>query len=141
MSDRSMKIEDLQDIDEIIEFLIKNSPDSKKKDAGFDYILILDFFPRLKDWNKRDKFTKEELEEFKNNFDYESFGIDREEATAAIKDFRSIRRVIKWIVDQMPTEHLEDIARKVLRDVYFTKGCDGKIDKFKENISRKYWET
>lgn len=125
-------------IDDVVDVLMSGSSKNSIRDTASDAILV-DFFSRLSDFDKRVDIDEEDIELFKKEFDFESIGIDRTKAQQAIKKMRSIDRIVDTLIDLMPQEILEDLARDHIRKIWFEQNVKGDLEAFKNSLNYKWW--
>lgn len=135
-------VDSMNSVDEVIDFLIYQTPDRTTDAACHDALLVSEFFPQLgQDFHNCSDFTEEQVENFKNTFDYERFGLDRETARKRIAKFRSIERILDTLVMLMPAEIKQELMRKYLLEIWFKQNSNGDLDHFKRNLNQDYWVT
>lgn len=124
--------------DEVLDFLIFNTPERTTNSSVFDHIL-LSFFAGLKDFEDRQDFDEHEVDQFKVFFPYEEYGLNRESMLEKLKNYRSINRIVDEIVDEMPAETRNEIAREHLKKFWFEEACQGDLNKFVTALKPGYW--
>lgn len=125
-------------VDEVLDFLVYNTPEQTTKASAFDHLLLM-FFAGLPDFDGRNDFDETEVELFKDLFPYEEFGLDRKEMTNKLKNYRSINRIIDEIVDEMPDETKTELAREHLQKFWFEEKYDSDLNKFVTALKPSYW--
>lgn len=135
-------VDDLNSIDEIVDFLVYNTPDRTTDACTHDAMLVFDFFPQLgPEFHECPDFTEEQVEKFKDTFDYERFGLDCETARKRIEKYRSIERILDVLVMLMPADIKQQLMRKYLLEIWFKQNSNGNLDHFKGSLNRDYWLT
>lgn len=135
-------IDNINSIDEVIDFLIFKTPDHTTDAACHDCLLVSEFFPQLgQEFHNCPDFSEEHVENFKNTFDYERFGLDREAARKRIEKYRSIERILDKLVMLMPADVKQQLMRKYLLEVWFEQNSNGNLDHFKRNLKKDFWVT
>jgi hypothetical protein len=132
--------DDLNSVEEIIDFLVKHSSEKLKEDASHDAILVLDFFPRLGiEFHTSPDFSEDQVNKFKEEFDYERYGLDRELALKKIEKYRSIDRILDTLVKMLPANVKDDLMQRYLLEVWFKQNSKGDLEHFKSSLKRDYW--
>jgi hypothetical protein len=135
-------VDNMNSVDEVIDFLVHQTPDRTTDASCYDALLVNEFFPQLgQDFHVCSDFTEEQVENFKNTFCYERFGLDRETSRKRIAKFRSIERVLDTLVMLMPVDIKQQLMKEYLLEIWFKQNSDGNLDHFKSNLNRKYWIT
>lgn len=134
-------VDNLETIEDIIEYLINDTPLCTTMDAAHDHILVEVFFPMIgpRFYHEADIY-EDDVDFFKQNFPYEKYlGDKAEKAKEKIENYRSIQRIIDTIVSMMKQNQVEKIAKQHIKTVYFEKNFNKDLQKFKQSINRKYW--
>ena len=132
--------DDLNSAEEIVDFLVKRCSKKLKDDAIHDAILVFDFFPRLGiEFHTSPDFSEDQVNKFKEQFDYERYGLDREAALKKIEKYRSIDRVLDTLVKMIPANVKNDLMRRYLLEVWFEQNSKGDLKHFKSSLKKDYW--
>ena len=133
--------DNLQTVEEIIDYLIHNTQMSTTADCAHDHLLVDKFFPLIGSrFHTESDVGEDDVEFFKETFDYETYlGGKADEAKEKIKDMRSVGRIIDTIIGMMSQKKLEELAKEHLRVQWFERNFDSNLEKFKEGLNRKYW--
>lgn len=135
-------IDDLDNVEDVINLLINKASDQIKDNASHDAILVLDFFPRLgPDFYTSPDFSEEQVKEFKEAFNYERYGLDKEVALKKIEKYRSVDRILDKLVEIMPVDVKNDLMRRYLLEVWYTQNSNSDLEHFKSSLKRDYWLT
>lgn len=133
-------VNDLNTADEIVDFLVLQTPNRTTDAACHDALLVFDFFPQLgEDFQTCPDIEEEQVEHFKETFDYASVGIDPEVARSRIKNFRSITRILDTLVMLMPANIKQQLMRKYLLEIWLDQNSGGDLQHFKESLNRDFW--
>jgi hypothetical protein len=132
-------IDGLNSADEVINFLVQNMSDRIKIDASHDAIIVLEFFPRLgPEFHTSPDFKEEQVQEFIQSFDYERYSLDKATKNS-IEKYRSIDRIVDKLVEMLPTNVKDEIIRKYLLEVWFSKNSKSDLKHFKDSLVKDYW--
>jgi len=127
--------------DELIDFLVVQTPQSTTDDACCDAMLVEHFFPEIGPRFEQECDVHEgDIEKFKDAFPYEKFGLDRERTRKAIDKLRSIRAIIDRVVEQLPVEVKNEIARQHIKRIWFEENAGSDFEVFKESVNPQYWK-
>jgi hypothetical protein len=133
-------IDTLSSAEEIADFLVKRCSEKLKDDASHDAILVFDFFPRLGvEFHTSPDFSEDQVNKFKEQFDYERYGLDREATLKKIEKYRSIDRVLDTLVKILPANVKNDLMRRYLLEVWFEQNSKGDLEHFKSSLKKDYW--
>lgn len=133
-------VDDLNSPEEVIDFLINGTPERTTDAACHDALLIFDFFPGLgEEFNQCPDFQEEQVENFKETFDYTSIGVDPEVAQDRIKNFRSIDRVLDTLVMLIPADIKQQLMKKYLLEIWLNQNSGGDLQHFKQSLNRDFW--
>jgi len=133
-------IDGLSSVDEVIDNLVRNASEQTKKDASHDALLVFDFFPRLgPGFQTSPDFTKEQVQQFKDEFNYERYGLERETALKRIEKYRSIDQILDALVEMIPVEVREQLMRRYLLEIWFKQNSKGDLEHFRDSLKRDYW--
>jgi|GEM_PF-3663632 len=127
--------------DELINFLVVQTPQETTDDACSDYLLVEEFFPiiGLRFETECDVY-EEDIQRFKDQFPYEKFGLDREQTQKAIDKLRSIRAIVDRLVEQLPHEVKDELARQHLKRIWFEQNAGSDFEVFKRSVNPHYWQ-
>ena len=133
-------VDGLNTADEIVNFLIHNTPDKTTDASCHDALLVFDFFPQLgEDFQTCPDIQEEQVEHFKETFDYTSVGLDPEVARSRIKNFRSIGRILDMLVMLMPSDFKQQLMKKYLLEIWLSQNSGGDLQHFKQSLDRDFW--
>lgn len=134
------RIDDCECIEDLIDFLVKQTPQRTTQEACADALLVFEFFPTLgPEFQRSPEITEDQLERFKNDFDYSKIGVDRDVALGKVKDITSITKVIDTLVELISQEIKEELMRVYLAEVWYKQNSNGDLNHFKQNLNRDYW--
>lgn len=133
-------IDNMDSVEEIIDFLVYQTPDRTTDAACHDCLLTSEFFPQLgQEFHNCPDFSEDQVTNFKDTFDYERFGLDREAARKRIEKYRSIERILDTLVMLMSADIKQDLMRKYLLEIWYKQNSDSNLDHFKRNLNQDYW--
>lgn len=133
-------IDGFDNVDDVIQFLIHDTPERTTNDSCHDALLVFDFFPMLgPSFAQCPNFEEEQVERFKETFGYERFGLDREAALKRIEKYRSIDRILDTLVMLMPAHIKQELMKRYLLEVWFNQNSKGNLEFFKSSLNRDYW--
>jgi len=133
-------VDSFDNVDDVIRFLIHDTPDRTTDDACHDALLVFDFFPQLgPEFSQCPDFQEEQVERFKETFDYERFGLDKQATLKRIEKCRSIDKVLDTLVILMPADIKQQLMKRYLMEIWFDQNSGGDLKHFKNNLSRDYW--
>lgn len=127
-----------KDVDEILDFLVFQTPERTTDAAIFDHLLLL-FFSGLPDFHGRQDIDEKEVEEFKREIPYEEYGLNRESMLEKLKNYRSVNRIIEEVIEEMSSEEKTELATEHLRKFWFEEKCNHDIAKFVTALKPSYW--
>lgn len=133
-------VDEMNSIEEIIEFLVNGTPDRTTNASCHDALLVSEFFPQLgQEFHNCPDFSEDQVNNFKDTFDYERFGLDREAARKRVEKYRSIERILDTLVMLMSADVKQELMRKYLLEVWFKQNSNSNLDHFKRNLNQDYW--
>lgn len=140
-----MKIEQLQKIkdpDTLVNTLLDNAP-QVVNDGAFDHLLVECFFPNLDEsFKTREVIKDEEIENFKNSFDYSKVGITeakKKELLNKIQKMKSIDRIISIIEKHIPEDLKKQIVAGHIKKVWIEQNYKGNLNNFISGLNKIYW--
>ncbi len=133
-------VDSLNNVDEIVDFLVHQTPEKTTDASCHDALLVFDFFPALgEDFSSSPNIHEEQIEHFKDTFNYESIGIDPEIARTRVKNFRSINRVLDTLVMLMPADVKQSLMKRYLLEIWFNQNSNSDLDYFKQSLNKDFW--
>lgn len=132
--------DEIDNVDELIDFLVYRTPQQTTDDAVHDFVLVEHFFPHLQEFDQRCEISSDEVENFKQQFDYSQLGIDKQTALLHISSMKSIDRIVDTLVQLTPNDVRQQIMKDHIQKIWFEQNTNGDFQKFKSNINLNYWK-
>jgi len=128
------------DIEEVLSFLISETPQKTTDEACYDALLVFDFFPTLgQQFENSPEISEKQIQAFVRELDCERLCIDANEVIKKVKNFRSIRRVIDELIQMLSQQVKEQLARKYLFEIWFKQNSNGDLENFRGSLREDYW--
>lgn len=131
-------LEDTDSIEEILDFLVFKCNKFCCEAAAFDHFLLT-FFATLPGFNTRKDISESEVEQFKKDFPYEFYGLNRFETMETLRSYRSLNRVIDELVACLDEETVKEIARNHIQRFWFEQQCGCDLQKFRKLLRPRFW--
>lgn len=133
-------IDDCNTIDEVLNFLVEKTPQRTTDESSADALLVFEFFPTLgPQFCHSAEVKADQVEQFKQDFDYSKICVDRNEALSRIQDIDCITKIVDVLVELMPQETKKALMKAYLLEVWFKQNSNSDLNHFKQNLKRDYW--
>lgn len=133
----------IEDPNKVIEQLLQNAPPEAISDGVQDHILVEQLFPFLGESKKtRHRISDEEVENFKQRFDYNSLGIkdkEWEEIKKKIEKVKSIDRILITIEKHISNDLKKNIVIGHIKRIWLEQNCKNDVSKFISSLNKSYW--
>lgn len=137
---RFEQLKEVQNIEDVLDFLVFRTSDEIVDKCVFDHLLLV-FLAQLPGFDGRNDFDEHEIEAFKEVIAYEDLHLDKKTISHIIKQYRSINRILDEIIEHVSVERKREIAREHIRNFWFDKAFGGDLPKFVSSLRSEFWDS